>query len=37
MTIDVTYFGSGVGLVLLGYTCGAILGLCRDALTAMRG
>jgi len=37
MTIDASYFGYGVGLVLLGYTCGAILGIVRDALFSMRG
>ena len=33
MMIDVTYFGYGVGLVMVGWLAGAVVGLVKRALT----
>lgn len=35
--IDATFFGYGVGLVLVGYLCGAVLGVVLDALKVFKG
>ena len=37
MTIEISFFGYGVGLVVVGYCCGIILGVALDALNSMRG
>lgn len=37
MTIETSYFGYGVGLVLVGFVCGVILATVRDALLSLKG
>lgn len=37
MIIDVTYFGYGAGLVMVGWVCGQLFALALSVLRAVKG